>query len=236
MAILERVFRMKSQGIPEDEIIRSLQSEGISPKEIVDALSQSKIKQAVSYVDEDNEMEPSMMGKTLSEYKEQQNYKPQNSSSYMPPQNPENSYQPQMPPQYSNPYYDSEANQTEEYYPQENNSADYAYSQNSTDTTIEIAEQVFTEKIKKIQKQMNELSEFKSIFEVKVENIEERLKRIEKMFDQMQISIIEKVGNYGKGLDNLKKEIEMVEDSVSKVFDKKINSKEETTKRKISKK
>lgn len=88
------------------------------------------------------------------------------------------------------------------------------------DSIIEISEQVFAEKMKPLMKQITELSEIKTLLMTKMANIEERLRRMEKVFDQMQISIIEKVGNYGKGLDLLKKELEMVEDSFSKVVDK----------------
>jgi hypothetical protein len=54
------------------------------------------------------------------------------------------------------------------------------------------------------------------------------------MFDQVQISIIEKIGNYGKSLHNLKQEVEMVEDSFSKLTNK--NPEDENFKKKISKK
>jgi hypothetical protein len=254
MAALERIIQLRSQGIPENEIIRTLQSEGISPREITDALSQSQIKQAVSNMDEETaNMQPSMMGGKLSETQEEDSPPP--TSEYVPPtaisenppppyplQNSEEDYYPQSPyqqipknkpyqNQYSQPSYPQELSTGgEEYYPQEqeyeqygeeNYGGGYGYETSSnTDTIIEVAEQVFTEKMKKFQGQMDDLIEFKTLFETKVENISERLKRMEKMFDQMQISVIEKVGAYGRGIENLKKEIEMVEDSFSKISGK----------------
>ena len=43
MAVLEQVMQMKQQGISDPEIIQYLKDSGISPKEITDALAQSKI-------------------------------------------------------------------------------------------------------------------------------------------------------------------------------------------------
>jgi len=58
MGILEQVTKMKEQGIPDNQIANKLQEQRVSPKEINDALNQSKIKNAVS----DTEgMQPSIM-------------------------------------------------------------------------------------------------------------------------------------------------------------------------------
>ena len=65
-------------------------------------------------------------------------------------------------------------------------------------------------------KNIKDLLEFKKITEAKLIDFNERLKRMEKNFDKMQLSILDKVSEYGKGLDYLRKEVKMVEDSVSK--------------------
>ena len=96
-----------------------------------------------------------------------------------------------------------------------------SYSSGGTETIIEVAEQVFTEKIKKIQKQVEEQNEFKTIAELKIKDIEERLSRIERMFDHLQMAILDKIGSYGKGLDTARKEIDMMQDSFRKVIGKK---------------
>jgi len=44
MGILEQVTKMKEQGIPDNQIANKLQEQRVSPKEINDALNQSKIK------------------------------------------------------------------------------------------------------------------------------------------------------------------------------------------------
>jgi hypothetical protein len=104
----------------------------------------------------------------------------------------------------------------EEYYPQEGYGQDYYGS--GTDTMIEIAEQVFIEKTQKIQEQLEDLNEFKTLAETKLTNATSRLKRIEESIDHLQAAILEKVGSYGRGLDNIKKEMAMMQESFSKTL------------------
>ena len=182
MTTLERVTLMRKQGISEEEIIKRLQAERISPKEILDSLEQSKIKSAVSdFNSEDVEgMQPSMMGSSLSE-------NPLDSSEPIPvPQPTEETYKPQQinyaqqanysqQQDYQTPYYQpQEQNYSQEYYPQEgyeNYSGTITQTESATETTIEIAEQVVLEKTKKMQKQVSDFLEFKTLFETKIENI-----------------------------------------------------------------
>ena len=48
MSVLEQITQMKNQGVPDDDIVKQLQEQGISPKAINDALNQAEIKKAVS--------------------------------------------------------------------------------------------------------------------------------------------------------------------------------------------
>ena len=61
MGILEQITQMKNQGMPDEEIASKLQEQRISPKEITDAMNQSKIKSAVS---DTEDMQPSIMQST----------------------------------------------------------------------------------------------------------------------------------------------------------------------------
>ena len=140
----------------------------------------------------------------------------------------EETYTPQ--PNYPAPQYAPQQEYSENYAPQQNYPQEtyesYAPSYDS-DVMIEIAEQVFLEKIKKIQKSVDEVSEFKTLAQVKIDDISERLRRIEAIIDKLQISILEKVGSYGKDLETTKKEMSMMQDSFRKV----INPKEKNLKR-----
>lgn len=115
---------------------------------------------------------------------------------------------------------------TQEMYPQEGGYDDYGGSQpTGSDNTIEIAQQVFSDKIRKTSKQLSELKEFKTLGGSKIQNISERLTRIENIIDKLQISILEKVGSYGQNLNSIKKEMGMMQDSFSKVIKKHKKSK-----------
>ncbi|MBT4376071.1 hypothetical protein HOD29_01725 [archaeon] len=224
MGILENINQLKKEGISEREIITKLQNEGNSPKEIMDALSQAQIKSAVSTEEiepgTDPNMTPSMMAKEPTEEAPtplQEQSPPAEEQELYSPQKGENSQQPiqnyYTPQQREEEYYsyeDAPEGVEEEYYEAE--TTDY-----SPNTTIEIAEQVFAEKTKKMQKQLRDLTETKTILETKVEDLSERLKRMEKVFDKMQLTIIDKVSHYGENLNVMKKEMHMIEDSFTKL-------------------
>ncbi len=134
-------------------------------------------------------------------------------------QEPTNQNYPQGAEQEYGADYGGQTGYSEEYYPQEGYEQDYgSYGGGTTDTMIEIAEQVFAEKMRKMQKQLEDLNEFKTLAETKLTNTMNRLKRIENTIDKLQIAILEKVGSYGRGLDSIKKEMSMMQDSFSKTL------------------
>jgi hypothetical protein len=193
MGVLEQITQMKNQGIPDDEIVSSLQEQGASPKEINDALSQSQIKNAVAGEEE-------MYGQPPA---------PEQQYQEMPelPQADQETYAPQSQG------YD----QPQETYAQDNYGGYPSETGMDSNTMIEIAEQVFSEKIKKIQKQTDILSEFRTLGISQIENVSERLKRMETTIDKLQIAILDKVGSYGDNLNSIKKEMSMMQDSFGKV-------------------
>ncbi|HJX50704.1 MAG TPA: hypothetical protein VJ438_04535 [Candidatus Nanoarchaeia archaeon] len=191
MGVLDQVMQLKSQGFNDSEIVNALQQQGVSPKEITDAINQAQIKNAVS-----------------AEYPEEAPGAEPISTAAV-----EGGYTPQT--QEIGGY----APQGQEYYQEQ------GYAQQPTgidsDTIIEIANQVFSEKNKKTEKTLSELSELKTLAQVKIENIDERLKKIEKIIDTIQIKILEKIGSYGEELQTTKKEMAMMQDSFRKVGIKK---------------
>jgi len=219
MAILEEIKKMRSEGIGDNEIVGNLQQRGISPKEINDALSQDKIKSAVAG-NETREMEPSIMEQTAPAPNPQETYSPQTQDISQ-----QEMYAPQQ-----DTYSPNQEYAQQEFYPE----GDYGYQSAGmdTDTIIEIAEQVFSEKMKKMKKQMDEMNEFKTLAQMKIENSVERLKRIESTIDKLQASILEKVGSYGQNLESIKKEMSMMQDS----FGKMINPLAERAEKHISRK
>ncbi|PIN71381.1 hypothetical protein CO153_01550 [Candidatus Pacearchaeota archaeon CG_4_9_14_3_um_filter_30_11] len=213
MTILERILELKKTGIPDSEITKRLKNEGIHPMDISDAMNQSKIKEAVSgetgYSTQG--MVPSIMG----------------GESYENESSQEGTYSPSSSPKESEDYQDYSSQESESYqnsYPEEEYEDNYAPNEfsgggiaMSSETMIEVAEQVFSEKIKKIETDLKLVKEFKTLALPAIKDFDERLKRMERQFDKMQIAILERVGQFGKNLDSVKKEIEMVEDSFEKL-------------------
>lgn len=246
MTALEQVMQMKREGKNEGEIIAALKAQNVPPMQISDALNQSKIKEAITDSNPTEGMMPSIMENeeyslppkptqttnTETEYKPIPEPQPPQSMQYSQnqyTQQPQQGYaqQEQYAPQPQEQFYDpysqpqqgyaqdtfSDFSQPQEYYGQDEYGGQYM---GTTDTIIEVAEQVFQEKIKKISTEMKKLTEFRTIFEQKVENLSNRLERMEKYFDKMQLEILGKVSEYGKGLDYMQKELKMVEDSLGK--------------------
>jgi hypothetical protein len=215
MSVLDQVMQMKSQNVPESEIVRSLQEKRVSPKEIQEALSQAQVKKAV-----DGNQNPPTQGMQES-IMENPPQEPQAPIENVGPQAPLYTPQTQEMPAYQEPagqeYYGQD--QYNDYYG-EGYGGEYAYGgggASDTGTLMEIAEQVFADKTKKIQKALEDLAEFKTLTESKIKLFEQRLKKIETTIDQLQISILEKIGSYGKNLSSVKKEMSMMQDSFGKV-------------------
>ncbi len=209
MAILEQILNMKKQGIPDQEIINELVQRGISPKEINDALKQAQIKNAVSDYGMQNEMQPSIMPEK--EYIPI----PTNNQGYQP----EQEYAPRT-------QEETYAPQEQQYYTPGGAGQEYSSAGIDADTVMEIADQIFSEKIKKTQKQLDATSEAAILLQTKIENISDRLKKIETIIDKLQIAILEKVGSYGQNLESIKKEMSMMQDSFSKMVSPSRESKE----------
>ncbi len=224
MTIFERVNKLKKEGASEGDIITKLKAEGISPMEINDALNQGKIKDAIEEKSPTEGMQPSMMDKQKipAPIPEEENM-----NQAQAPETIAQEYKPQMQAeeeQYNPQENYGEFQEESNYYPPEENYAEedgnYSESYSGTDTMIEVAEQVFSEKMKELSKKINSLIEFKTIYTSKIDDIHERLRRMEHQFDKMQVAILDKVGSFGKNIDHLKKEINMVENSFSKMNSK----------------
>mgnify|MGYP001561467201 CR=1 FL=1 len=209
MGVLEQVIRMKGQGIPEGEIINELSQQGVSPREINDALRQAQIKYAISNVSEGEEMQPSIT-------EEEMPPSPNSSQIYMP-RNYEQQYEaPQEEYQQQEQQY-APQEQQQYYTPKEGYEQQYTAGID-TDTIMEISDQIFSDRIKKVQNQLDNVTEISTLLQTKMENVSDRLKKVETIIDKLQIAILEKVGSYGKNLESIKKEMSMMQDSFSKMI------------------
>ena len=199
MGILDEIKKMRDEGRDEQATVQALKERGVSPKEIDDAFNQMKIKNAVSK----EELQP-----------------PQNIQA-------QNKYVPQTQEISEQMYYPQEET-PKEFYPQENSAQVYSPQENygdypqysggiDSDTMIEIAEQVFFEKSRGMQKQMESINEIKTLMQERIKDLSERMIAIESVISRLQTAILEKVGSYGENLESIKKEMNMMQGSFGKI-------------------
>lgn len=204
MGTLDEIKRMKQEGKSDQEIINALLGRGITKEEISEALSEDKIKEAVDYPEAD--MQPSIMsaGEEVPQ-PGQETPMPEQTAEYPQEQYPAPAYQNIQQP-YAPESYPQEQYPTAEY-PQDYNYPAYQPSGLSPDTITEIAEQVIQEKLGETSEKLKQISAFRNSMEAKMEGIDSRLVRIEKVIDRLQLSVLQKVGDYINNVDDIKKEL-----------------------------
>lgn len=194
MAYVDKVAQMQQQGMSDNDIIKTLKNEGISPKDISDSISQAKIKMAVSQ-------------DTGQEYQE---------SYGQPAPEPQQEYAPQQyaPQQYIDPSQQQYAdpNQQQYSYPDQNQ------SQMSIETITEIVDRIISEKLKEIGQKIKPVVDFKNKAEDDINELKERLKRIELTIDGLQRAIIGKIGEFGQSNALIHKDLENLHGTVSKLM------------------
>ena len=246
MAIVERITQMKQQGISDPEIIKSLGEEGFTPRQINEGLAQSRIKDAVASPEQipgEESMQQSIMPPTPE----------QAAASAVPiPAAPMPSAQAPGEEQYAQEtgtypqqaYPQDQAAYAEDQYPAEGAYPQEAYYQQALDseTVREISKQVTEESLNKLKKQISDLEKIKIELKFKIQNIDNRLTKIETVISELQSSILKRIGEYGENIQDISNEIKATQDSFSKMvsplLDKKrgISKSAKTTSKKTSKK
>jgi len=118
----------------------------------------------------------------------------------------------QMPAQYPQPSYPAQ--------PSPEQPAAYPeYVQGmSTETVTEIAEQVVSEKVTEISKNISDISAFKERVTKQTAMLDERLKKIESIIEDLKMSIIRKLGEHAENVKDIKDEMGMMQNSFTKVM------------------
>jgi hypothetical protein len=203
MGAYEEVKRMQQIGQSQQDIIASLQQRGYSSAQIENALSQAQIKMAVN----SPPVEPMQIP-------QQEQYREDIPSPMSPPMSMQQSMDPRENEQEIIPqsYPPQEALQPypqESYPPQDFNQYPYSQQepQQSTDIIAEIADQIISEKLASIKTQLEKTLDLKTITETKISHLDERMQRIEKIIDRLQLSILQKVGEYTTNVSDIKKEL-----------------------------
>jgi len=234
MALIERISQMKQQGVSDPEIIRTLREEGNSPREINEAISQSTIKNAVS--SDQGDMQQSIMSGSGQNVAAPPEAAP--TAAAAPAPQPAPAYQDQgayadqgyqdQGAYADQGYQDQGAYADQGAYPAEGGYQDQgAYYQQAIDTeTIrEIASQVTEESLSKLRTRITEITKLKSELKFQIQNIDNRLTKIESTIAQLQSDILKKIGDYGENIENISKEMKATQDSFSKLINPTIDKK-----------
>ncbi len=237
MGLLEDIKNMQREGRSDSEISFALQNRGFPAKEIQDALAQAKIKEAVAgapavsseeaqmtkTVYQNQDMKPSMMSSPEAtapppEYSaiNQDYVETQGAAENQNPENPAPQEQYASQEQYA----PQEAAQGYDPYSQYAQYPSYSPSGISSDMINEISEQIITEKLAPIRNKLEETLDFKSITESKMLYLDERLKRVEKIIDRLQLSVLQKVGDFMTNTEDIKKELAETQKSFKALLQK----------------
>jgi hypothetical protein len=95
---------------------------------------------------------------------------------------------------------------------------DYQQPQLDTDTISEIASQVVSEKFSEFNKKTGDLVSFKNETQEKLKDLDERLRRIELSIENLQRSIIGKVGEFGENMGSVHKDLDNLHGTMSKLM------------------
>ncbi|MDO8508875.1 MAG: hypothetical protein Q7S27_04290 [Nanoarchaeota archaeon] len=228
MGVIEEIGKMRQLGKSEQEIAQLLQQRGISDQEISNLVSQSQIKEAVMasvptpLPAPEQEMPPQQYNQeeyrtpyfgarpATEELGTSGEQYPQQSPS-IPAQTQEEYSQEQFS-QNQQEYTQDQYPSSPQNYPEQEPQSNYDYNQQyassiSSDTITEIAEQIVEEKISRLRNNIEKTIDLKTTLDAKLFNLNERLQRIEKIIDRLQLSILQKVGEYVVNVSDLKKEL-----------------------------
>lgn len=209
MGIIEDIKKMQQEGKGEQEISSSLLTKGHTSQEIAEALAHAKIKEAVADTgNEGGEARSQIVGSDSGIAATRGGMQPSLMNSQTTPEPPS----PEHAQDTASEYVGGNGNYppAPEYAPapqQYDNYTDYAPQGASADTIAEIAEQVVAEKMRDLHQTLEKVLEFRSTIESRVSYLDSRLQRIEKIIDQLQQSILQRVGEHMTAVSDLKDEI-----------------------------
>ncbi len=196
MELLDIIKEMQDQGISNQGIFENLQRQGYKPTQINDAINQLKI--TIQPMDTQNQNQQNAFNQQQ-DFNQQPNFNQEQQYTENQQNYPQEDYYTQTPQAYSG----------EEYYQQPSF---------NTETITEITEQVISEKFREYNKRTGDIVSFKNTIQDKVDDINTRLKRIESTIDKLQQAIIQKIGEFGENTQIIKKDLELLHDTTSKLM------------------
>jgi len=218
MAVLERAMQLMQQGYSEQQVIQVLREERFSPREIEEALSQSQIKSTLVESPENENFQEPQVPQPYNKTREI------TAPEGMQPSITENQNYQEYPEQteYPQQVYPPE----QQVYPQEY--PEYAPQAADIETMNDIAEQIVEEKTAKLKKQVSTFTKFKEESLIEIESMDERIAKLENNFNELQMAVIRKIGEYGDDIKNIAKEMHATQNSFSKMINPVLDKKRKT--------
>jgi hypothetical protein len=217
--IFDIVMELQSKGLSDTQIISQLKNLGYTQQEISDAMNQAKAKAAVSQGEgAEQVMQPSILEPEAAQEEfpvpkpsvTKKTKKPavKRSKAYtetkvMPETAYPYAYQEQVMPSYGAPA-SQEATATG--------------SIGDIETIEEITEEIVAEKFSEIRNKITDMLDFKELIETKIQNLDDRVKRIESTLDKLQLALLSKVQEYSKDIKSLGSEVQALEGAFSKIL------------------
>ncbi len=205
MAALEQIQQMRQQGLTDNQIISSLQEQGIPPKEINEALSQSEVKSAIAYQDQVQTSQPVEQSPAAEGQYAQDQYA-------------------QQP--YPQDQYAGEAGADQGQYPQEQYAQEPYYQQAvDVETIRNISKQIIDTELEKTKSQISELIKLKTELKFQMQSMDNRLTKIENSMESLQSALLKKIGDYGEAVQDISKDLQATQESFSKLVNPLIDQK-----------
>ena len=114
--------------------------------------------------------------------------------------------------------YDQQAYPQEQYYQQALD----------IETIRDVAKQITEENLTTIKTKITDIEKIKSDLKFQVQNIDNRLTKIEQTIQDLQTSIIKKIGNYGETINEISDELKATQDSFGKLVNPILDNKRKT--------
>jgi DNA repair exonuclease SbcCD ATPase subunit len=222
---LEEVKSLKKLGKTDGEISTILQEKGLSVTEVNDALNQYQIKKEVVSPEG---MEPSIMEDT-----------PAGEAPLAPPVpiSKKKSILQKTAPVIQQQTMEYQYAPTQQQSPAPYEYTNYQYSQPAPasqnadiETIEEISEEVVNEKMSEFRGKIDELTEFKHNIQLKLSDLDDRLKRIEVSIDRLEGALITKVQEYNQNVKDLGTEMRTVEGAFSQILNPLVDNIKELSK------
>jgi len=214
MALLEQINKLKQAGQSDNQIATSLKEQGYPLAQISEALSQSKIKSAI-YDSQQGSEDPEQMQSSIMTQQNQQ-------VMTVPQQSAETGMQNQtaeMAQQYPETYPGYNQQYSQEYAPQESYQGQESYYSQVIDreTVRDISRQEAEEIVKKIRSEVESLTKIKTDMNFEIQNMDNRLTRIESVIQDLQSAIIHKMGEYGESIQGISQDLQATQEAFSKM-------------------